>query len=94
MYKTRIVSVKWALMFQLSSVEAIQSESSKANLMSQKLKVRVVELEAQLEAVRDARDKTIEEKTALEADMDILRGVNRQQRQQLMERSSLGKQEL
>ena len=82
-------------MLQLSSVDAAQSEASKAHLMSQKFKVRVAELEAQLQTLRDAMDKTMEEKTALEADMDILRAVNQQQRQQLTERSaSVGEWEL
>ena len=83
-----IIIIKLPLMLQLSSVEVAQSEASKAHLMSQKLKVRVAELEAQLGAVRDARERTIHEKTALEADMEILRGVNQQQRQQLMNRSA------
>ena len=88
-------SVKSTLMLQLSSVDAAQSEASKAHLMSQKFKVRVAELEAQLQTLRDAMDKTMEEKTALEADMDILRAVNQQQRQQLTERSaSVGEWEL
>ena len=76
------------IMSQLSSMEAVQSEASKAHLMSQKLKVRVAELEAQLEAAHEARDRSSEEKLALEADLEVMRDVCHQQRQQLFERSA------
>ncbi|XP_076446519.1 uncharacterized protein LOC143283946 isoform X2 [Babylonia areolata] len=69
---------------EVSSRQAQKTEAERAQV--QKLNVRVMELEAALDAAHEARDQMNEEKGVLLADLEVLREVNQHQRQQLAER--------
>lgn len=77
----------WVYCEQVHSLESCQLDGSKAQLMNQKLKVKVDELEAQLNAAHDVREKMLQEKNTLESDLDILRAVNKRQRLELTDRT-------
>ncbi|KAL8582812.1 hypothetical protein ACOMHN_066828 [Nucella lapillus] len=72
---------------KVSRLEACECEAGKARQQSERLRGRVVELEGEGERWREAWSKAQEERRAMETDMDVLRKILQQQRQQILDRS-------